>query len=124
MEFSDAVTTALNPVLVPEGFAVGQGGESEVIYCASHDDFSDRFPALPQSNAQARQHGACVDLVLREGAKGLEVSLEGAALTDSLRAVRLEDEAAAFDRHAGAPLDVALPLLAHILPRLFRAAAP
>ena len=49
--------------------------------------------------------------------------MEGTSLTDTLRALQLDHEAAEIDRLEGAPLDVALLTLPDILPRLFRAAA-
>ena len=55
---------------------------------------------------------------------GLQVRLEGMALTDTLHVLQLDDDAAAVERLAAAPLDAALRALADILPRLFRAAVP
>jgi len=123
MDFARSVGAALDPVLVPEGFAAGQCGESQAIYCGGHDVLSDRFPALPQSNAQTRGLGCCIDLVVDRVEDGLQVSLEGVALTDTLHTLHLDHDAAAVDRLAGVPLDSALRALADILPRLFRAAA-
>ena len=123
MDFARSVGAALDPVLVPEGFAAGQCGNDQAIYCGGHDELSDRFPALPQSNAQARGLGCCIDLVVDRVDKGLQVSLEGLALTDTLHAIALDEDAAAVKRLAGAPPDMALRVLADILPRLFRAAA-
>ncbi len=124
MDFARSVSAALDPVLVPEGFAAGQCGGSQAIYCAGHDELSDRFPALPQSNAQVRGLGGCIDLVVAYDDYGLQVRLKGMALTDTLHALQLDDDAAAVERLASAPLDAALRALADILPRLFRAAVP
>lgn len=66
------VSAALDPVLVPAGFAAGQYGDhveddedrptgSQVIFCAAHDEISDRHPWLPQADNQERGVGACVD---------------------------------------------------------------
>jgi hypothetical protein len=123
MNFARSGSAALDPVLVPEGFAAGQCGDDQAIWCGGHDELSDRFPALPQSDAQVRGVGCCIDLVVAHVDDGLRVTLEGTSLTDTLRALQLDHEAAEVDRLEGAPLDVALPTLADILPRLFRAAA-
>ena len=61
------VSEVLDPVLVPRGFAAGQYGEGtacQVIFCASFDDFGERFPHLPQALQQDGGVGACVDLVI------------------------------------------------------------
>lgn len=69
------VSAALDPVLMPAGFAAGQYGEggeggedrstgSQVIFCAAHDEISDLHSWLPQANSQKRDVGACVDLVV------------------------------------------------------------
>ena len=123
MDFALSVSAALDPVLVPEGFAAGQCGDTQAIYCAGHDELSDRFPALPQSNAQVRGRGCCIDLVVDLAGDGVHVSVEGLPLTETLLAVRLCDDAAVAATFRDAPLGVALPALAEILPRLFRAAA-
>lgn len=123
MNLARSVGAALDPVLVPEGFAVGQCGENQAIYCAGHDKLSDRFPALPQANAQTRGLGCCIDLVVDRVEDGLQVTLEGTALTDTLHTLHLDEDAAAVSRMAGVPLDDALRTLTDILPRLFRAAA-
>lgn len=123
MDFARSVSAALDPVLVPQGFAAGQCGDDQAIYCAGHDELSDRFPALPQSNDQDRGLGCCVDLVVDRVGDGLHVSPEVMSLADTLQALGLDDDAAAVDGLAGVPLDAALGALADILPRLFRAAA-
>ena len=123
LDFALSVSAALDPVLVPEGFAAGQCGDTQAIYCTGHDELSDRFPALPQSNAQVRGRGCCIDLVVDLAGDGVHVSLEGLPLTETLLAVQLYDDAAVAATFRDAPLEVALPALAEILPRLFRAAA-
>jgi hypothetical protein len=50
--FSDDVRARLDPVLVPRGFASGQGDGSQVIFCGSFDELADRFPRLPQVGEQ------------------------------------------------------------------------
>ena len=123
VDFGRSVSAVLDPVLVPQGFAAGQYGGHQVIYCAAHDAFSDRFPALPQSNAQDRGRGCCIDLVVEQDAAGvLRLSLEVQPLPETLRAVGLVDDAATVDRIGEAPLDTALPAVAEILSRLFRTA--
>ena len=94
LDFALSVSAALDPVLVPEGFAAGQCGDTQAIYCAGHDELSDRFPALPQSNAQVRGRGCCIDLVVDLAGDGVHVSLEGLPLTETLLAVQLYDDAA------------------------------
>ena len=49
---------ALDPVLVPVGFQGGQYGEggddregdAQIIFCAAHEQLSDRHPRLPQAD--------------------------------------------------------------------------
>lgn len=106
-----------------EGFTPGQGGESQVTYCAGHDELSDRFPGLPRADAQPRALGCCIDLVIDHVDPGLEVRLEGQFLRDTLRTLQLEEEAEGANGMAAMPLEAALDLLAHVLPKLFRASA-
>jgi hypothetical protein len=122
VDFASSVGTALDPVLVPLGFAPGQCGEDQAIFCAAYDVLGDRFPGLPQSGAQQRGAGCCIDLVVDRAHPGLDVHLEGPSLSATLRALGLDDEAAAVDGLSGAPLDEALQTLTDVLPRLFRAA--
>lgn len=123
MDFGLAVSTALDPVLVPHGFAAGQSGSDQVVFCAGHDDLSDRFPRLPQANAQTPGSGCCIDFVVERNDHGvLWMDLEGAPLAGTLQVLRLDDDAATLDRIAGAPLDTALPVLADVLTRMLRAA--
>ncbi len=123
MDSARSVSSALDPVLIPEGFAAGQCWDTQAIYCGGHDELSDRFPALPQSGAQARGLGCCIDLVVDYADAGLHVSLEGTALAETLHALRLHGDAATLERLEGAPLDdAALRALADILPRMFREA--
>jgi len=50
------VSAGLNPVLTPAGFTEGQWGaddrneRGQIIFCAGHDEFSDRYPWAPQAN--------------------------------------------------------------------------
>lgn len=119
-----STTAALDPLLTREGFAAGQGGGSQIIYCAGHDDFSDRFPRLPQADAQGRGHGYCIDLVIEYRDPGLEVALEGEPLAQTLRELQLDEAALFMDEVRTMPLADALCALAEVLPQLFRAAEP
>lgn len=124
MDFVASTTAALDPLLTREGFAAGQGGGSEIIYCAGHDDVSDRFPRLPQADAQARGHGYCIDLVIEHRDPGLEVALEGESLAKTLRDLQLHEAALSIDEIRAMPLADALCALVEVLPQLFRAAEP
>jgi len=124
MDFAAATTAALDDLLTREGFMAGQGGETEVIYCASHDELSDRFPRLPQANAQPRGIGCCIDLVIDLHEPGLQVVLEGEPLPRTLRALHLEDGAQSVDRIGAMPLVAALDSLIEVLPKLFSASRP
>ena len=124
MDFAAATTAALDHLLVGEGFMAGQGGDSQVIYCASHDELSDRFPGLPQANAQPRGLGCCIDLIIDCEHDGLQVRLEGEPLGDTLRELQLEEDAEVADELASMPLETALESLGGVLPKLFNASAP
>jgi hypothetical protein len=121
MEFAGSTTSALDRVMIRHGFAAGPGGDVQVIYCASHDELSDRFPRLPQANAQPRGVGRCIDLVITDLESGLEVNFEGEPLSDTLRALGLDEAAKSIDELAWAPPTVALSTLVEVLPQLFRA---
>ncbi len=124
MDFAATTTAALDRVLVREGFLAGQGGDTQVIYCASHDELSDRFPRLPQANAQPRGRGCCIDLVIDQQDSGLQVSLEGEPLPDTLRALQLHEAGKSVDGIAGVQLTAALASLVDVLSQLFRASEP
>ena len=97
--FSDDVRAALDPVLVPRGFASGQGDGPQVIFCASYDVLADRHPRLPQIGEQQGGVGACLDLVVTDEDSGhVSFRLEGWSLGDTLRDVGLDDRAAAVDQ--------------------------
>ena len=121
MDFAGTTTSLLDSVLVREGFAAGQRGDSQVIYCVGHDQLSDRFPRLPQADAQPRGLGCCIDLVITNGEAGLEVTIEGESLADTLRVLGLDDAAGDVDGFAEKPLTTALATLVEILTQLFRA---
>jgi hypothetical protein len=96
--FSDEVTSLIDPVVVPRGFASGQGDGGQVIFCAAFDDVADRFPHLPQADQQQRGVGACVDLVLTADDRMnlASVQLEGTSLEETLRQVGLDVRAIAL----------------------------
>ncbi len=121
MDFAATTSAALDRVLMREGFAAGQGSDTQVIYCASHDELSDRFPRLPQANAQPRARGCCIDLVIAQQNSGLQVNLEGEPVPDTLRALQLHEAAKAVDAIAAVPLTPALASLVDVLPQLFHA---
>ena len=116
------VSSVLDPVLVPLGFAAAQGGGSQVIFCAAHDELSARFPGLPQAFAQGE--GGCIDLVIDGTDDDLVVHLEGPSLAETLRSVGLHEDAVAVTRLRSDEVDHAVTVLAEVLPRLFRAAGP
>ncbi|WP_374969048.1 hypothetical protein [Terrabacter sp. BE26] len=124
MDFAASTTDALDGVLVREGFAAGQGGVDEVIYCAGHDELSDRFPGLPQANEQPRGLGCCIDLVIDRRGTGLQAHLEGQLLESTLRALHLGPDADLVEGLVAMPVRAALELLGEVLVRLFRAASP
>ena len=124
MDFTASTTAALDPVLTREGFMAGQGGATEVIYCASHDELSDRFPRLPQANDQPRGKGCCIDLVIDQDDLGLHVALEGEPLPRTLRALHLDELAQSVEGTGAMPLPAALELLVDVLPQLFHASKP
>ena len=126
------VSTVLDPVLVPAGFAAGQygdygeGGEdrptgSQVIFCAAHDEISDLYPWLPQANSQARGVGACMDLVvdINDQSSVEFIHLEGLSLEETLRLVGRAADADALARVDGQAIDDALPVVTSVLKRLF-----
>lgn len=126
------VSAALDPVLVPAGFAAGQygdhgdGGEdrptgSQVIFCAAHDELSDLHPWLPQADSQERGVGACVDLVvdIDDQSRVEFIHLEGLSLEETLRRVGRPADADALARVDGQAVEDALPVVASVLKRLF-----
>ncbi|MDR7251056.1 hypothetical protein J2X46_000028 [Nocardioides sp. BE266] len=127
MSSSDAiglVCAALDPVMVAAGFQAGQGGttpadEGQVIYCAGHDEFSERYPSLPQAHQQ-EPGGTCVDLVLDvwPGGRLGRMDLEAMSLAATLRHVGLTEDGDAVEAVAGVPVADALPVVAAALERL------
>jgi hypothetical protein len=91
VSFSEKVRAVFDPIVVPEGFASGQGDASQVIFCASLDQLAARLPRLPQVGLQPAGSGACVDLVVSADDEGrlASVQLEGISLEDTLRRVGL-----------------------------------
>jgi hypothetical protein len=114
--FSDDVRAALDPVLVPRGFASGQGEGPQVIFCAPYDLLADRHPRLPQSGEQQRGVGACLDLVVTDDGTGyVSFALEGLPLVDTLREVGLDDQATGVDQAQQRDLANALEAAARAL---------
>jgi hypothetical protein len=114
--FSDDVRAALDPVLVPRGFASGQGDGPQVIFCAPYDLLADRHPRLPQVGEQQRGVGACLDLVVTDDDAGpVTFRLEGWSLADTLREVGLDDRAAGVDKAQQEDLASALHAVAAAL---------
>lgn len=98
MDLCAVISTHLNPVLVPAGFAAGQGGfdgavgTGQVIFCAAQDDLSRRFPLLPHVWEPEPGAGRCVDLVVTVDAASIRgVALEGQPLAETLRATGQQD---------------------------------
>jgi hypothetical protein len=111
--FSDDVRAALHPVLVPRGFASGQGAGPQVIFCASYDVLADRHPRLPQIGEQRLGIGACLDLVVTAEDSGhVSFRIEGWTIVDTLRDVGLDDQAAAVDQAQQRDLASALDAVA------------
>ncbi|MFC3688193.1 hypothetical protein [Aquipuribacter hungaricus] len=64
-----ALRAAVDAVLVPRGFAAGQGGadgtEGQIVWCAAADELAARAPALPTSREPPDGwRGRCTDLVV------------------------------------------------------------
>lgn len=121
MDFGRSVSVALDPVLVPAGFQAGQYSDHHVTFCAEHDELSDRYPSLPQSNTYERGTGRCIDLLVDHNTDGsTPLDFEGRSLAETLRALHLDDDAKTIERTVNAPLSAALPVLTDVLYRLFR----
>ena len=124
-----AVSAALDPILVPAGFAAAQYGENatetwpknQIIFCAGAEELSDRYPWLPQSANYDPEHDACFDLIVALNPAGSidYVELEVVTLEATLRHVGRTADADTAARLTGAPLLEALPVVQQLLPRLF-----
>ena len=95
LSFSDEVRAVTDPVVIPAGFASGQGEGSQVIFCAALDELAARFPRLPQVRELQPGTGACVDLVVNadDQMRLATVQLEGMPLEETLRQVGLAGRA-------------------------------
>jgi hypothetical protein len=118
------VRDSLDRVLVPAGFQGGQSGDDgegnvQVVFCASHDEFSRRFPRLPQANRQA-QGGTCVDLVIDVWSDGTlgRLDLEGTSVDETLRDAGMVAESEAVAPLVGRPAAEALPTIEDVLGRM------
>lgn len=124
MDAELSVRAALDPLLVPLGFAPGQGGggdDADIIWCAAYTDFKRRFPTLPQATEQddIGEH-ACVDLTARLSLGRLsEVDLEAQPLMETLRAVGLLAESQQAELLLGSPAQDAAEDLRLLLVALF-----
>ncbi len=126
------VKDVLDPVLTPAGFREGQWGtggdgregDTQVLYCAGHDGFSDRFPRLPQANQQAPGR-ACVDLVVEVRADQTlgRLDLEAIPVGETLRHVGLVADGQAVTKVIGRSMNESLPVIAAALKRLFEETA-
>ena len=47
MDVGRTISAVFDPVLVPAGFLAGQHGADQVIFCAGHDELSDRYKTDP-----------------------------------------------------------------------------
>ncbi len=119
------VSLALDPVLVPAGFQGGQCGDDsegdvQVIFCAGHDEFSRRYPRLPQANPH-EQGGTCVDLVLDVWADGTlgRLHLEGFSVEETLLHAGMPADSEAVSQVVGLPVAESLPVIEAALRRLF-----
>ncbi|MEJ5868004.1 hypothetical protein WDV85_09665 [Pseudokineococcus sp. 5B2Z-1] len=116
-------------VLVPRGFAAGQGGgagdeRAQVIWCAAASDLATRFPGLPTSSEPAGGWTTMctdlvVDLALAAGDWCLAgVSLEGHDLDQVLADMGLVDAAQRADDLLGSPAPKCLRPLTPLLTTL------
>ena len=124
----DLVRAALEPVLLPRGFAPAQGGSSdgalEVTWCAGYDALAARFPGLPSAGRQRVDVGACVDVVLTARRDGttwrlVSVELEGQDLASCLHHVGDGTAATRATALDGAALEPAVDALRELLDLLF-----
>lgn len=119
---------ALEPVLLPRGFAPAQGGSPDgelgITWCATYDDLAERLPHLPSSGEQPVGVGACVDVLLSARHDGtvwrlLDVALEGRDLASCLDRVSDRSAAARARNVQGTELEPALKELGELLDLLF-----
>jgi hypothetical protein len=118
------VSEVLDPVLVPRGFAAGQYGEGtacQVIFCASFDDFRERYPHLPQALQEDGGVGACVDLVIDvdRDRRICRLELEAYPMDETLRSVGLGAEADDLVESLAHTLELQLKGLRAVLLSLF-----
>jgi hypothetical protein len=126
------IKAVLDPLLMPAGFQEGQcgtggdgrEGDVQVLYCAGHDGFSDRYPRLPQANQQA-PGGTCVDLVVEVRADATlgRLDLEAMPVAETLRHVGLVADGQAVAKLTGRSMSESLPIIAGALKRLFEETA-
>ncbi|WP_298989776.1 hypothetical protein [uncultured Pseudokineococcus sp.] len=118
----------VDAVLVPRGFAAGQGGagdeRAQVIWCAAAGDLAARFPGLPTSREPAGGWTTmCTDLVVELALAAGDwclagVSLEGHDLDQVLAGLGLADAARRAADLLGAPAPACLRPLTPLLTTL------
>jgi hypothetical protein len=123
-DFADHLRTAIDPVVVPVGFASGQGSTDQTIFCVDGDTFAAAYPGLPWDELGGGP-GTCTDLVVDGNlAAGLhEARLDGIALVDLLRGCGLDGDADSLAEALGAPVQQVAPVVAAAFARLLVATA-
>ncbi len=119
------VARFLDPVLRPAGVTPAQGGsrptgEAQVLYCAARDALHARFPDFP---GVGDDPGGCVDLTVHIDRLGSFAgsSFDFDTVSETLVALGHPEEGPRLEGVAGAPLEVALPVLAECLALVFPA---
>ena len=95
-----------------------------MIFCAAHDEFSDRHSKLPQANRQPRGQGCCIDFIVEADlvhGRFNRVDLEEFSLRETLQRVGLDNEADLLSVALSKETAEVLPVVAHVLERLFEA---
>ena len=115
--FGTEVSDALDPILTPVGFAPGQYGGRQIIFCCASDAFHERFPELPQATTQPPGPGLCFDLVIDgdDHDRLTRIDLEGLSLERTLRLLGHGDDADATSAALGRPIGDALGVLIPVL---------
>lgn len=118
-DFADHLRAAIDPVVVPVGFASGQGTTDQTIFCVDGDTFAAAHPGLPWDELGGGP-GTCTDLVVDGSlAAGLhEARLDGIALVDLLRGCGLDSDADSLDAALGSPVQQVAPVVAAAFARL------
>ena len=121
-DLNELLQSTLEPTLLAAGFAPGQGDWSGITYCADQDDFSARFPWLPQATPEEWQLGSSTDFTIEfdqtTGVLGF-LHLEGKTLYATLWSMGLKDLAAELRAALSLPLSDSLPVVARALGAVF-----